>query len=173
MEGTGQSCNLPASLKSPIVCDTVFVAPLVPLPLSSVRARAMTLVPLAEPMPDAAGLIVPRDGLETSKVEGCAASPGKSRNDIARTGIALVVAATALYFSVLLGMSLRFPSSAIAICWPANAVLLAALLVTPASRWWLFVATSIGAQLVAMKGLPVWRGLWPVGGSTLLVCATA
>src|SRR5690606_9689084 len=45
-----------------------------------------------------------------------------------------------LYLAALeLGGALRFPDSGFAALWPANAVLLSALMLAPVRRWWLYL----------------------------------
>jgi signal transduction histidine kinase/integral membrane sensor domain MASE1 len=46
------------------------------------------------------------------------------------------------------GMALRFPPATTSVLWPANAILAAALLLTPASRWWACLAGTAAAHVL-------------------------
>jgi signal transduction histidine kinase len=53
------------------------------------------------------------------------------------------------YLAVHAGIALTLPSSAVSIVWPANAILLAALLLAPPGRWWLLITAVLPAHFAA------------------------
>jgi len=60
-------------------------------------------------------------------------------------------AATALAYllSAVLGESLAFPSAPVSALWAPNAILFAALLLAPVSRWWMYLAAILPCHVVA------------------------
>ena len=78
------------------------------------------------------------------------------------------------YFAAELGLAFRFQSSQISVVWPANAVLLAALVLTPRSRWWAVFVTTALAHVAAMSPTtPAWRLVWQIAGNSLFMSAAA
>ena len=78
------------------------------------------------------------------------------------------------YLAAKLGLAFRFQNSQISVVWPANAVLLAALLLTPRSRWWVVVDTTALAHLAAMSPTtPAWRLVWQIAGNSVFMSAAA
>ena len=78
------------------------------------------------------------------------------------------------YGAARLGLAFRFQSSQISVVWPANAVLLAALLLTPRSRWWVVIVTTALAHFAAMTPMtPAWRLVWQIAGNSLFMSAAA
>ena len=78
------------------------------------------------------------------------------------------------YFAAELGLAFRFQSSQISVVWPANAVLLAALLLTPRSRWWVvFVTTSLAHVAAMSPTTPAWRLVWQIAGNSVFMSAAA
>ncbi len=75
---------------------------------------------------------------------------------VPHTVLAAVVVAAGYFLGSLLGLSLRFPETGVSAFWPPNAILLAALLVTPRRRWWTYLAAVLPAHLLAqaLKGIP-------------------
>ena len=55
-----------------------------------------------------------------------------------------------------LGLTLTFPPSPISILWPPNAILFAALVLVPPSRWWVVAMGALPAHLLAelQSGIP-------------------
>ena len=95
------------------------------------------------------------------------------RNRIALVGW-LVALAVGYYFAVRLGLGFRFQNSIIGVVWIANAVLLAALLLTPPSRWPLVLVVTALAHSVAMVSeIPAWRVLWQIGLNASLTISMA
>src|SRR5262245_14245688 len=77
------------------------------------------------------------------------------------------VFALAYYLAVRLGLEFRFQNTQIGVVWLANALLLAALLLTPARRWPGILAVTALAHAVAMgNSIPAWRVLWQIVANT-------
>jgi two-component system sensor kinase FixL len=74
-----------------------------------------------------------------------------------RPGIAAVVTALAYFIGAKVGFALTFQPHPISALWPPNAVLLAALLLTPVRSWWLILAAALPVHLAAevQSGFPV------------------
>ena len=87
----------------------------------------------------------------------------------------LVAFALAYYACARLGLALRFPGSSASAIWPANALLLAALVQTPPSRWWLFLLAAVPPHLAAHVpyGLPGWLLLIQILSNSVLASGTA
>ncbi|HET9765709.1 MAG TPA: MASE1 domain-containing protein, partial [Thermoanaerobaculia bacterium] len=66
--------------------------------------------------------------------------------------LAPAAVAIAYFLGSLLGLSLPFPSTQVSVFWPPNAILLAALLVTPRGRWWPCLLAVLPAH-VAVQAL--------------------
>ncbi len=75
-----------------------------------------------------------------------------------KLGLALTAIAScaAYYFGSLIGLALLFPSSYFSVIWPANAILLAALLLYPPRYWLLFLLIGSVAHVAAQgqRGVP-------------------
>jgi PAS domain S-box-containing protein len=97
----------------------------------------------------------------------------RGRQDVLRVLLAACIVAVGYYFAVLLGLRLRFPGSEVSVVWPSNALLLASLLLSSPSRWWLFIIAAMPGHFLAMSadGMPVWRIAWQIAFNSLLVCA--
>ncbi|HEY7237482.1 MAG TPA: MASE1 domain-containing protein [Gemmatimonadaceae bacterium] len=81
--------------------------------------------------------------------------------------------AVSYYLAVRLGLGFRFQHSQIGVVWPANAVMLSALLLTPKSRWWLVLLVTAAAHVAAVGGsIPAWRVAWQIGGNSLFTVGT-
>lgn len=86
----------------------------------------------------------------------------------------LLVLAVGYYLAVWLGLAFRFEHSQVGVIWPANAVLLSALLLSSRSRWWMVFAVIAAAHAAAMAGsVPVWRALWQIAGNFAFAAAAA
>jgi two-component system, LuxR family, sensor kinase FixL len=70
--------------------------------------------------------------------------------------LAPAAVAVAYLLGSLLGLSLPFPSTQVSVFWPPNAILLAALLISPRGRWWLYLLAVFPAHLAAqgLMGIP-------------------
>ena len=68
---------------------------------------------------------------------------------------AAVIVALCYYFGVQVGLALTFAPSPVSTLWPPNAILLAALLLTPLRLWWLPIAAILPAHFAAELSLGV------------------
>jgi signal transduction histidine kinase len=85
----------------------------------------------------------------------------------------VVLLGLSYYLAARLGLRFRFHNSQIGVVWPANAIFLSALLLTPRTRWWLVLAATALAHTAAMAPLvPVWRLLWQIAGNSVFAIAT-
>src|SRR5918993_3245481 len=57
----------------------------------------------------------------------------------------------AYYIGALLSFTLRVPSTRSSILWIPNAILLAAFIVTPVKRWWLWTLAAVPAHILAQS----------------------
>ena len=64
--------------------------------------------------------------------------------------------AAGFFLESALGLVLRVPAPQLFALWPSSAILLAAFLVTPRRRWWIYVLAALPAHLLAqaLKGVP-------------------
>ena len=62
----------------------------------------------------------------------------------------LALFAVSYYFAARLGPGFRFQHSQIGIIWPANALLLSALVLTARRRWWLVLVAAALAHTAAL-----------------------
>ena len=89
-------------------------------------------------------------------------------------GFQVVLLTVSYYLAARLGLAFRFQNSQIGVVWPANAVLLSALLLTRRSRWWIVLAASALAHVAVMAPLiPAWRWTWQIMGNAAFNVATA
>jgi signal transduction histidine kinase len=90
-----------------------------------------------------------------------------------RSVISVLLLTAAYDLAVRLGLGFRFEHSQIGVVWPANAIFVAALLLTPRSRWWIvFVAVAIPHAIEMHGGVPAWRWLWQIAGNGIFAVAT-
>jgi len=93
----------------------------------------------------------------------------------AAAGLAAYVAVLAIAYdlSVRLGLGFRFENSQIGVVWPANALLVSALLLTRRSRWWIVILAVAVPHALEMQGMvPAWRWLWQITGNSVFAIAT-
>jgi PAS domain S-box-containing protein len=89
-------------------------------------------------------------------------------------GAYVALFAMSYYFAVLLGLRFRFQYFLVGIIWPANALLLAAFVLTPRRRWWLvLIATTLAHAAALGPVVPVWRMVWQFVGNTAFAAVTA
>src|SRR4051794_36731038 len=81
---------------------------------------------------------------------------GGSPETVPGTVLAAVLVAGAYFLGSVLGLSLRFPATHVSAFWPPNAILLAALLVAPRRRWWIYLLAVLPVHLLAqgLVGIP-------------------
>ncbi len=91
-----------------------------------------------------------------------------TRTSLSLFGTSLVVA-LAYYLGCLAGFALRFPSSGIAYIWPANAVLVAALILSKPRGWPVILAVTSVAHGIAhaQDGLQMATWLWQFAANAL------
>ena len=61
--------------------------------------------------------------------------------------LGILLTCAGYYLGGIVGITLIFPSSAIAILWPSNAILLAALLLSPVRTWWIYALAVFPTHL--------------------------
>jgi signal transduction histidine kinase len=105
------------------------------------------------------------------RTEATATTPvGKT----ARSVVWIALFAVAYVLTARLGRGFRFQDSQIGVVWPPNALLLAALLLTPRRSWWLVFAASAVAHTMAMgSSVPAWRVAWQIAANAAFTAATA
>jgi signal transduction histidine kinase len=75
--------------------------------------------------------------------------------------------------AIRLGLGFRFENSQIGVVWPANALLVSALLLTPRSRWWIILAAAAIPHAVEMHyTVPAWRWIWQIVGNGIFAIST-
>ena len=78
------------------------------------------------------------------------------------------------YVAAKLGLAFRFENSQISVVWPANAVLVTALVLTPRTRWWQVLLVASLAHVAAMIPVtPAWRVAWQLGANSLFALGIA
>jgi formate hydrogenlyase transcriptional activator len=62
------------------------------------------------------------------------------------------------YAGALLGKTLRFPGSHLSVIWPPTAILLAAMLLTPPQKWWIYLLALVPVHILvqAQDDVPAW-----------------
>ena len=75
-----------------------------------------------------------------------------------RQALLVLLVCVGYYLGTLVGKSLRFPSSHLSLIWPPTAIVMAALLLAPPRKWWLYLlAVSPVHILVQMQdSVPAW-----------------
>ena len=118
-----------------------------------------------------ATIATPRHGMQLGVPTNSAGRP-PLRGAARRLAFMLLLAA-AYDLAVRLGLGFRFENSQIGVVWPGNAVLVAALVLTPRSRWWMaFVAVAIPHAIEMHASVPAWRWLWQIIGNGIFAAAT-
>jgi signal transduction histidine kinase/integral membrane sensor domain MASE1 len=75
------------------------------------------------------------------------------------------------YVGVQVGIALRFPPATTSVLWPPNAILTAAMLLTPSKRWWVCLAGALPVHFWVQSGLG-WSPLF-IGALFLTNCSEA
>src|SRR5262245_19755412 len=84
-----------------------------------------------------------------------------------------VLLALGYYLAAQIGLAFRFQDSHIGVVWPANAVLLAALLLAPTRHWRVvFLVTALAHIAALSPSTPAWRLLWQIVGNSTFTAAT-
>src|ERR1043166_6244727 len=65
----------------------------------------------------------------------------------ARLALTTLLVCAGYYAGGAFALTVRFPPSGISFVWPSNAILLAALLLTPPRTWWLYLLAVLPTHL--------------------------
>lgn len=107
------------------------------------------------------------------RLNGLAAARGKALGPPVLLSCYIILLGLSYYLAARLGLRFQFHDSQIGVVWPANAIFLSALVLTPRARWWLVLLTTALAHVAAMAPLvPVWRLLWQIAGNWAFGIAT-
>ena len=93
----------------------------------------------------------------------------------AQVAASLLIVAVAYYLAAKTSLSLRFSGSTKAALWPTNAVLVAALLLTPVRRWWMYLLAVVPAHILVHWAYHI-GAMWmafQIGHNTVLALAAA
>jgi PAS domain S-box-containing protein len=96
-------------------------------------------------------------------------------SNAAQAAASLLIVAICYYLAAKTSLSLRFSGSTKAALWPTNAVLVAALLLTPARRWWMYLLAVVPAHILVHWAYHIgamWMAL-QIGHNTVLAVAAA
>jgi PAS domain S-box-containing protein len=94
----------------------------------------------------------------------------------AQVAASLLIVAISYYLAAKTSLHLRVGGSTKAALWPTNAILVAALLMTPVRRWWMYLLAVIPAHVAVHWAYhigAIWIGLQIVHNSVLAVTAAA
>ena len=75
-----------------------------------------------------------------------------------RLALSVLLVCAGYYIGALIGKSLRFPSSNLALIWPPTAVLLAGLLLARRRTWWIYLLAAAPVHILVQSqdAVPVW-----------------
>ena len=80
----------------------------------------------------------------------------------------VLLLALSYYFAARFGLGFRFYSSQVGVIWPANAILVSALLLTSRKHWWVVLLTTAMAHGVVMfEVVPAWRWTWQIASNSI------
>ena len=63
------------------------------------------------------------------------------------TALSMLLVGTAYYLGAQIGFKLNFPGTPLSVFWPPNAILMAALILTPKRQWWLYLLAILPAHV--------------------------
>src|SRR5262245_22750100 len=69
-----------------------------------------------------------------------------------------IILALLYYFLVAVSMKLHLSTSSLALVWPSNALLVAALVLSPKRHWWVYLLAVVPAHVAALS--PYHVGFW-------------
>ena len=95
--------------------------------------------------------------------------------NIAQLAVSLLVVAFSYFVVAKTSLDLRLGGSTKAALWPSNAILVAALLLTPVRRWWMYVLAVVPAHIVVHWAYHI-GAMWlafQIAHNTLLAVAAA
>src|SRR5215471_4306133 len=75
-----------------------------------------------------------------------------------RTPLRVAVVCAAYYVAVVVVLKLQLGFSQIPVLWPANAILAAALVLSPTRHWWLYLLAVIPVHIAGYAGRSVGLG---------------
>jgi PAS domain S-box-containing protein len=84
---------------------------------------------------------VGRDGLQPPRVDARVTS-------LTATALAALLVAASYYVGSEVGFAVRFPSIPTSIVWPPNSILMAALMLAPPRRWWVYLLATLPAHIL-------------------------
>jgi PAS domain S-box-containing protein len=93
----------------------------------------------------------------------------------AQVAASLLIVAISYYLAAKTSLSLRFSVPTKAALWPTNAVLVAALLLTPVRRWWIYLLAVVPAHILVHWAYHIgtmWMA-FQIGHNTVLAVAAA
>ena len=91
-----------------------------------------------------------------------------------RTAAGMLVLGVAYFFTARLSTQFTFWPSQIGLVWAPNAVVLAALVLTPRNRWWLPLTVAAAAHVFALgPWTPAWKLAWQISANFIGVVAAA
>jgi signal transduction histidine kinase/integral membrane sensor domain MASE1 len=77
---------------------------------------------------------------------------GGRRTDLLRLAIGCLLVCAAYYLGALVGLRLRLPATTPSVLWPPNAILTAALILTPPRLWPIYLLSAFPAHMVLEFG---------------------
>ena len=89
--------------------------------------------------------------------------------------LSLLIVAVSYYLVAKTSLGLRYGGSTKTALWPSNAILVAALLLTPVRRWWMYLLAVIPGHVLAHWSYHIGAGwmAFQIGHNTVLVVAAA
>jgi PAS domain S-box-containing protein len=96
-------------------------------------------------------------------------------SNAAQITVSLLIVAIGYYLAAKTSLSLRVSGSTKAALWPTNAVLVAALLLTPVRRWWMYLLAVVPGHILVHWAFHIgtmWMAL-QIGHNTLLAVVAA
>jgi PAS domain S-box-containing protein len=87
----------------------------------------------------------------------------------------ILLVALGYYLAVVASIQLRFGDSSLSILWPSNAILVAALILSPRKRWWTYLLAVVPVHILVMASLHVggWWIAYQIAHNTVLSVAIA
>jgi PAS domain S-box-containing protein len=88
----------------------------------------------------------------------------------------VLLVSVSYYLAVLASLKVRIGPTPLAVFWPSNAILLAALVLTPKRRWWLYLLAVVPAHLLAFGvrvADPGWIAVQVIHNTVLATLAAA
>jgi PAS domain S-box-containing protein len=99
-----------------------------------------------------------------------------SASDAIGQSLRVVLVSVSYYFAAVASLNFRIGVSTLAVFWPSNAILVAALVSTPKRRWWWYLLAIVPAHLLAVGALvadPRWIAFQLIHSAVLATVAAA